>query len=94
MNLEELRKYKAQILDVARANGISNVRVFGSVARGEAQEDSDLDLLVSAEPGIGLKFFTFETELEALLHRKVDVVSDKYINPHIQPYIMRDAQPL
>ena len=94
MNLDELKTYREPIYSIAQSCGIENIRVFGSVVRGEAREDSDIDLLVSVQPNVGLDFFRFGLELEDLLKHRVDVVSDKYINPHLKPFIMRDAVPL
>lgn len=54
VTLDEVRRHREELLAAATANGISNVRVFGSVARGDADDDSDLDLLVDVAPGRGL----------------------------------------
>jgi uncharacterized protein len=74
--VEMLRARKDEILRVAAAHGASNVRVFGSVARGTATSASDVDLLVDFEPGRTLlDHAALWRELEALLQRTVDVVS-------------------
>ncbi len=72
------------------------VRVFGSVARGDAGPESDIDLLVewdytriSAWGGVG-----FELALQELLGRKVDVVSEKWLNPRLRDRILHEAVPL
>lgn len=54
VTLDDVRRRRADVLAAAATNGINNVRVFGSVARGESGPDSDLDLLVDVEPGHGL----------------------------------------
>lgn len=83
------------ILKLAAQYGASNVRVFGSVARGEATQDSDIDFLVDFKPGyrlwdhIGLK-----QDLEALLSRKVDVAIARNLREEFRPYILREAVPL
>jgi predicted nucleotidyltransferase len=71
-----LRAHKAEIVRVAATHGASNIRVFGSVARGTAGTASDIDLLVDFEPGRTLlDLVGLWKELESLLGRAVDVVS-------------------
>ncbi|MDE3015409.1 MAG: nucleotidyltransferase family protein [Pseudomonadota bacterium] len=94
MRLEQLRRYKPQILAIAQEHGVGNVRVFGSVARGEADDGSDVDLLVSIERLLGWKYFGLEPALEDLLKHKVDVVSDEAIRPRLRERILKDAIPL
>ena len=83
------------ILDIARTHRAKNVRVFGSVRRGEASSKSDIDLLVTFERGssiydqIGLK-----VALEKRLKRKVDVVGDDSIVWILEPQILAEAIPL
>ncbi|TCZ64060.1 nucleotidyltransferase family protein [Roseicella aquatilis] len=72
-----------------------NPRVFGSVARGEDDEDSDLDLLV--EPRQGASLFDLaglEHELSSLLGVRVDILTSGSLGPRIAPSIARDARPL
>src|SRR5437762_395900 len=83
-NLEELRRHKPEILAIAARNGISDIRVFGSVARGEADARSDIDLLVRVGEEVGVEFFSFNAELEALLGSHVDVVAEDAINRHME----------
>lgn len=76
--LEDLRASRSELLAAAGARGLSDVRVFGSVARGEATAESDIDLLV--HPGVMSSIFDlagFMSEVEELLGRRVDVVSDR-----------------
>jgi uncharacterized protein len=69
-----LRGHRDEILGLAARRGVSNIRVFGSVARGDATPDSDIDLLVDFEVGeSGLDLIAFAEELEALLGFRVDV---------------------
>jgi hypothetical protein len=93
MNLQNLIKEKREkILETATRHGASNVRVFGSVARGEADEKSDIDILVSFEPERSLfDHAALLIELEALLGCKVDVVSDKGLRPRVREHILLDA---
>lgn len=70
-----LRDRRDEIVEAAARHGVRNVRVFGSVARGEETAESDVDLLADLDPGVGL--FTLgalEVELEERLGRRVDVV--------------------
>jgi len=69
---------------------ISSLAIFGSYARGEATDNSDLDILVGFNGDIGWEFFDLANDLEQLLHKKVDLVSEKAIKPHYWPYIKQD----
>lgn len=66
--------------------------LFGSYARDEADMDSDLDILVELDHSqpIGMKFFAYQSELQDLLHKKVDLVSSQGLSRHVQPFIDRD----
>jgi predicted nucleotidyltransferase len=96
MALEELLKEKRDaILCICANHGARNVRVFGSVARGEADEQSDIDLLVEFDPGRSLfDHATLWLELQDLLGCKVDVLSDRGIKPRIRERVLREAIPL
>lgn len=77
MDLITLRKkYKSKILKIARLCHAENVRVFGSVARNEATDASDIDFLVHMQPGSGFAIGGMQWRLEELLQQKVDVVPD------------------
>jgi uncharacterized protein len=90
-----LRGRRQEILRVAADRGATNVRVFGSTARGDAGPDSDLDLLVTLEPGRSLFDLVELTEsLGALLGRKVDVVTDDALYWLLRRRILREAVPL
>lgn len=75
--LEEIRRLRREVLDIAARRGAGRVRVFGSVARGEATESSDVDLLVRFEPGRSLlDQVHLIRDLEQLLGVSVDVVAE------------------
>ncbi len=93
--IDEIRERRAAILDLANRSGIRRVRIFGSVARGEARIDSDVDVLVDFEPGRSwLDQVGFEQDLETLLGRPVDVVAEGGISPYLEDEILREAVPL
>jgi hypothetical protein len=96
VTLEELRREKRDaILSAARKHGARGIRVYGSVARGEATDRSDLDLLVDWEPDrslldvIGLK-----QDLEDLLGVTVDIGSERGLHWYIREEVLREAVPL
>jgi uncharacterized protein len=95
MGIEELRRRRHQILDAASRHGAVNVRVFGSVARGEADDRSDVDFLVEMERGRSLlDLGGFLMDLEELLGKRVDVVTEKGLKSRIRERVLREAVPL
>lgn len=97
-NIEELKKQRQRIIEIAAAHGATNVRVVGSVARGEADERSDLDLLMDIDGrGEGFAYFGRVADLEralgALLGCKVDVI-DAAALVRMRERVFRDAIPL
>ena len=96
MRVEQLLKSKREeIIGVAARHGALNVRVFGSVARGEARPDSDVDFLVDLESGRSLfDLGGLLTDLQNLLGRKVDVVTENSLRPRIRERVKREAVPL
>jgi len=96
MTTEQLVQSKREaILRVAAEYGAHNVRLFGSVARGEATDDSDIDLLVDLDPGrSGLDQAGLSLDLEALLERKVDVVTEAGLYWLLRRRILNEARAL
>ena len=96
MNVSELVKAKREeILKIAAKHGARNVRVFGSVARGEAGPESDIDLLVDMEPGRSLlDLGGLWSDLNELLGRKVDIVTENSIYWLLRRRILKEARPL
>jgi len=86
---------KEQILALATKYGASNVRVFGSVAQGTADENSDVDFLVNLAPGRSLfDLGGLLYELQKLLVRNVDVVTPAGLRPRIRDRVLREAVPI
>ncbi len=96
MTFEQLLKEKREeILRIAAKHGARNVRVFGSVVRGEADESSDVDFLVELEPGRSLlDLGGLQMELEQLLGCRVDVVTERGLKRRIRERVLREAVPL
>ncbi|MEI6730284.1 MAG: nucleotidyltransferase domain-containing protein [Pseudomonadota bacterium] len=89
---ENIRAAKPQIERLAESYGFANIRVFGSVARGEDNEASDIDFLVDFIKPTFKNYFYFSEEVAKLLNRKVDIVDASTINnPIRREYIFRDA---
>jgi uncharacterized protein len=96
MKIEELLKSKRQeILAIAAKHGARNFRVFCYVARGEARHESDLNILVEMEPGTSLTdHVALMQDLEDLLQRKVDVVSERALHWYIRDRVLAEATSL
>jgi hypothetical protein len=90
-----LKEKREEILRIAARHGARNVRVFGSVARGEADVQSDIDLLVEFEPDRSLlDHAALWLELQELLGCKVDVVSEGGVKARIRDRVLREALPV
>ena len=91
--LRMLRDKRDEIKRIAARRGVSNVRVFGSVARGDARPQSDVDLLVDFDPGHhGLDVFGFEREVEELIGYRVEVGTE--VRRSIREKVHAQAMPL
>lgn len=97
LTLAQLRnEYRAPILALAESHGVEDVRVFGSVARGEQREDSDVDFLLRMKPGYGLwEMGGLLYHLQNLLKTEVQLVDEWSVNEHAYPdereHIFREA---
>jgi uncharacterized protein len=93
MNIDALLKDKREeIIRIAKEHGAGNVRIFGSVARGEADLESDIDFLVELEPGRSLlDLGGLWTDLNALMGVKVDVFSEKSLKRRVRERAVSEA---
>jgi predicted nucleotidyltransferase len=92
---DELHRRRDDILAIAARHGVSNLRLFGSVARGQEGADSDIDLLVDLADDRGFDdYLALIEELERVFVRRVEVVIERSLSPHFRPYIEAEAEPL
>lgn len=97
MKIQELVQDKReQIIAIAAKHGANNVRIFGSVARGEADEKSDIDLLIDYCSDRRSPWFPLGLirELEALLGCKVDIATEQGLKDRIRERVLKEARPL
>jgi predicted nucleotidyltransferase len=95
MNIEQLREYREEILHLAQQYHSANVRVFGSVARGEAADESDVDFLIDVTPEQDLfDFIRFTRSLRDLLGCEVDIVHSSALHHSIREQVLQEAIPL
>jgi hypothetical protein len=93
--LDLVQSQREAILQITTRRGARNVRIFGSVARGEAGPNSDIDFLVDLEPGRSLlDLGGLLMDLQRLLGHKVDVITEVGLRPRIRPRVLREARPL
>lgn len=92
MNLASAEKEK--IVEICKRNDISYCALFGSFARGEATKKSDIDLLVRFSKPKGFDWLDAAFEIEDALGRKVDLVTENSLSPHLREYVLRDLQVL
>ena len=87
-----IKNRREEILNIAQKYGAKNVRVFGSVARGDEGPESDIDIIVEMEKGSSLlDIIAIKQDIEELLGRKVDVVTEASISPYIRNEVLREA---
>jgi predicted nucleotidyltransferase len=93
--LNDIRARRGEILEVARKHSARDVRVFGSVVRGDNNQASDIDFLIRMEPDRSLlDRIEFMQELEDMLQVKVDVVNEKALHPLIREQVLKEGKPL
>jgi hypothetical protein len=92
---DELHRQRTILTEIADRHGASNLRLFGSVARGEERPDSDVDLLIDFAASRGFDdYFALVTELETALARRVDIVIHRSLSPHFRAFVESEARPL
>ena len=90
-----IEQHRTEILALAARHGIRDVRVFGSMARGDASDASDVDLLVSLPPErTGLALGGLLMDVQDLLRRRVDIVTEGSLHPAFRDDVLREAQAL
>lgn len=90
--IEDLRRHRDEIIAIAERRGARNVRVFGSVARGQADERSDLDFLVALEQGRSLlDLGGLLMDLQQLLDHPVDVLTERGLRERIRGRVLEEA---
>jgi len=96
MSIEQLlHEKRTDIERIATRHRVIRVRIFGSAARGEATDESDIDLLVDTGPVTSAWFPAgLMLDLEALLGRRVEIVTERVLRPELRESILRDARPL
>lgn len=92
MNLASAEKEK--IVEICQRNDIDFCALFGSFARGEADKESDIDLLVRFSKPKGFDWLDAAFEIEDALGKKVDLVTEKGLSPHVREYVLKDLQVL
>lgn len=89
---EIIRKLREIKPILAEKYGVTRIRVFGSVARGEAREDSDIDLILDFKKPIGWDYFIIDKEIAGMVGRDVDVVTESSIKPYIKEVILSESR--
>ena len=90
-----LNEKRDEIIQIAARHGAFDIRIFGSVARGEARQDSDIDLLVRTGPETSSWFPAgLIMDLEEILNHPVEIVTQGGLNKHIRNQVLREASPL
>ncbi|MGO9005000.1 MAG: nucleotidyltransferase family protein [Beijerinckiaceae bacterium] len=92
---DEIARKREALLEIAARHGASNLRLFGSVLRGEERPDSDVDILIDIEEDRGFdSYLALAEELETLLGRRIDLITERSLSPFFRPFIEAEARPL
>ncbi|MEW6695807.1 MAG: nucleotidyltransferase family protein [Bacillota bacterium] len=91
----DIETIKTRVIPILKNYGVQQAFLFGSFARCEENQDSDIDILIEYAPGVRrslLKRIELKHQLEDILQRKVDIVTEQALSPHIRPYVLKDRQ--
>lgn len=92
MTIDILHEKREDVIEVAERHGVTSIRVFGSVARGDESAESDIDLLVTTGPSVSPWFPAgLILELEQLLDRHIDIVTESGLNPLLRDQVLTEA---
>lgn len=90
-----IQTHRSDILALAQHHGLRDVRLFGSMARDDGNDASDVDLLVTLAPGAtGLALGGMLMDVQDLLHRRVDIVTEEGLHPAFRQRVLREAKRL
>ena len=93
--MTDINEIKSKITPILKAAGARRASIFGSYARGQQNEKSDVDILIELPEGLSLfDFIEIQQNLEAALRKKVDLVEYKAIKPLLKKYILKDVMPV
>ncbi len=87
---KSIESLKLKIIPILKKNKVKKAGIFGSYSRGVQKKYSDVDIIIKPPKGIGLGFIGIAQDLEESLGKKVDLITYKYINPHLKRYILED----
>lgn len=92
LSLRHIQQHRDELMAIAKRHGVISVRIFGSVARGEATAMSDLDLIVEVQPGVGLLTLSaFALDVETLFGTPTQVVTPDGLRSHMRQEVLREA---
>lgn len=96
MEISDIRIDAGRLGEICRRYGIAELEIFGSMARGDGGENSDIDVLYTLLPGrhLGWEIEDLAAELSDLFHRPVDLVSKRAVHPRLRPRVLSEARPL
>ncbi len=92
---QELQKRRDEIISLGEIYGATNIRVFGSVAREDENENSDIDMLITRQEKMGMgEYLRFKEGVENMFNRKVDLATEKSLSKYIKDRILKEARPI
>ena len=85
-----IKNLKSKIIPLLKKNKVKKAGIFGSYSKGRQNKGSDIDIIIEPPKGMGLAFIGLAQDLEESLGKKVDLITYRYINPHLKRYILTD----